>query len=222
MAGKPDSTGGTTPSKGEAARAMPEVGGVHSSDDPVLDLWFGENMEERRDATCSVGPKRSAGWLAQVPAPACPVRRRLGGDGRQKLTTPEKVRKPLGRLGALSLSKRLQITLYRKAQSKPEYRFWSLYGEVQRADVLETAWRRVKANGGAAGVDGVTIESIAVDPEVEAAWLRRRREELQRKTYRPAEEAEGTREAVGRASRRCAARTFPRRAEGSASWAFPR
>jgi retron-type reverse transcriptase len=123
----------------------------------MLDLWFGENMEERRDATCSVGPKRREGC----------------GDGRQKLTTPEKVRK-------------LQITLYRKAQSKPEYRFWSLYGEVQRADVLETAWRRVKANGGAAGVDGVTIESIAVDPEVEAAWLSRLREELQRKTYRPA------------------------------------
>jgi RNA-directed DNA polymerase len=156
MAGKPDSTGGTTPAKEEAARAMSEVGGVRSSDDSVLDLWFGEPTEERRDATCSVGPKRRAGC----------------GDGRQKLTTPEKVRK-------------LQITLYRKAQSKPEYRFWSLYGEVQRADVLETAWRRVKANGGAAGVDGVTIESIAVDPEVEAAWLSALREELHGKTYRP-------------------------------------
>ena len=142
MAGKPDSTGGTTPSKGEAARAMSEVGGVRSSDDFVPDLWFGENTEERRDATCSVGQKRRAGC----------------GDGPQGLTTPEKVRK-------------LQITLYRKAQSKPKYRFWSLYGEVQRADVLETAWRRVKANGGVAGVDGVTIESIAAHPQVEAEWL---------------------------------------------------
>jgi len=80
----------------------------------------------------------------------------------------------------------LQITLYRKAKSKPEYRFWSLYGEVQRADVLAAAWRRVKANAGAAGVDGVSIEEIAAEKETEAAWLSALREELHRKTYRPA------------------------------------
>jgi group II intron reverse transcriptase/maturase len=57
---------------------------------------------------------------------------------------------------------------------------------VQRADVLATAWRRVKANAGAAGVDGVTIEELAADVQVEAAWLATLREELHRKTYRPA------------------------------------
>jgi group II intron reverse transcriptase/maturase len=57
---------------------------------------------------------------------------------------------------------------------------------VQRADVLATAWRRVKANAGAAGVDGVTIDSIAVEAKVETAWLATQREELHRKTYRPA------------------------------------
>jgi RNA-directed DNA polymerase len=157
MAGKEDSTGGTTPSKGEAVRAVAEVGGVRSSDDPVLDLWFGQPTGERRDATCSAEVKRNEGC----------------GDGPQGLPTPEKLRK-------------LQITLYRKAQSSPGYRFWSLYGEVQRADVLETAWRRVKANGGVAGVDGLTIEQIAVTAEAEAAFLAGVREELQRKTYRPA------------------------------------
>ena len=50
MAGKEDSTDGTTPDKGEAARAMAGVGGVRSSDDPVLDLWSGQPTEERRDA----------------------------------------------------------------------------------------------------------------------------------------------------------------------------
>jgi RNA-directed DNA polymerase len=156
MASKEDSTGGTTP-QGKAGRARAEVGGVHSSDDTVPDLWFGEHTEERRDATCSAGEKSREGC----------------GDGPRGLTAPEKVRQ-------------LQITLYRKAQCKPEYRFYSLYGEVQRADVLEAAWRRVKANGGAAGVDGVTIESIAAEAEVEAAWLTTLREELHRKTYRPA------------------------------------
>ena len=142
MAGKEDSTGGATPAKVEAVRATTVVGGVRSSDDPAPDLWFGEPAEERRDATCSAGVKRRGGC----------------GDGPQGLTAPDKVRQ-------------LQITLYRKAKSKPEYRFWSLYGEVQRADVLAAAWRRVKANAGAAGVDGVTIGELAADAQVEAAWL---------------------------------------------------
>jgi RNA-directed DNA polymerase len=157
MAGNQDSTDGTTSFKREAAQAMAEVGGVRSSDDPVPDLWSGQPAGERRDATCSAEVKSSKGC----------------GDGPRGLTAPEKVRK-------------LQITLYRKAQSKPEYRFWSLYGEVQRADVLEAAWKRVKANAGAAGVDGVTIEEIAADAQVEAAWLSALQGKLHGKTYRPA------------------------------------
>jgi RNA-directed DNA polymerase len=157
MAGKQNSTGGTTSSKREAARAVTEVGGVRSSDEIVPDLWSGEHTMERRDATCSAGVKRREGR----------------GDGPRGLPAPEKVRQ-------------LQMTLYRKAKSRPEYRFWSLYGEVQRADVLAAAWRRVKANAGAAGVDGITIEELAADAQVEAAWLAMLREELYRKTYRPA------------------------------------
>jgi group II intron reverse transcriptase/maturase len=157
MASKENSTDGATPTKEKAARAVTEVGGVRSSDDPVPDLWSGEPAGERRDATCSAGEKRREGC----------------GDGPQGLPAPDQVRQ-------------LQITLYRKAKAKPEYRFWSLYGEVQRAEVLATAWRRVKANAGAAGVDGVTIEELAADAQVEAAWLSALREELHRKTYRPA------------------------------------
>ena len=40
MASKEDSTGGTTPLKGEAVRATTAVGGVRSSDESVPDLWF--------------------------------------------------------------------------------------------------------------------------------------------------------------------------------------
>ena len=157
MASKPDSTGGATHGE-EAAQVIAGVGGVRNSEETVLDLrWSGQPTEERRDATCSAGEKRREGH----------------GDGPRGLPAPDKVRQ-------------LQITLYRKAKSKPEYRFWSLYGEVQRADVLMTAWWRVKANGGAAGVDGITIEEIAVDTQVEAAWLEALREELRGKAYRPA------------------------------------
>lgn len=58
MAGKEDSTGGASPTKGEALRAVAEVGGVRSSVDPVPDLWSGQPAEERRDAACSAGEKR--------------------------------------------------------------------------------------------------------------------------------------------------------------------
>ena len=155
MANPRESTGGPTPPKEEAARPMAEVGGVRSSDDPVPDLWFGEHAGERRDATCSAGVKRKEGC----------------GDGPSGLTAPGKVRQ-------------LQITLYRKAKAQPGYRFWSLYGEIVRADVLKAAWQRVKANGGAAGVDGITIEELAGDPELEEQWLAALREELRSKTYR--------------------------------------
>jgi RNA-directed DNA polymerase len=47
--------------------------------------------------------------------------------------------------------------------------------------VLEAAWRRVKANGGAAGVDGVSVEDLTKD----RAWLTRIKQELRNKTYRP-------------------------------------
>ena len=59
MAGNQDSTGGTTPPKEKAARAVTEVGGVRSSDDLVPDLWFGQPTRERRDATCSAEVKRN-------------------------------------------------------------------------------------------------------------------------------------------------------------------
>ena len=61
MASQPNSTDGATPSKEEAARAVAEVGGVRSSDDPAPDLWFGELTGERRDATSSAAVKRSKG-----------------------------------------------------------------------------------------------------------------------------------------------------------------
>lgn len=157
MAGKGDSTDGATRTDGKAVRAVTGVGGVRSSDEAMPDLWSGENMAEPRDATCSAEVKSSKGR----------------GDGLQGLPAPDKVRK-------------LQITLYRKAESKPGYRFWSLYGEVQRGDVLQAAWRRVKANGGVAGVDGITIESVAMDAAREAAWLNALRGELRAKSYRPA------------------------------------
>jgi group II intron reverse transcriptase/maturase len=57
----------------------------------------------------------------------------------------------------------LQRTLYRAAKCESQRKFISLYDKVYRADILEEAWRRVKANGGAAGVDKATVAEIEAD-----------------------------------------------------------
>ncbi len=54
----------------------------------------------------------------------------------------------------------LQRTLYRAAKADPGRRFHALHDKVYRRDVLERAWELVRANKGAAGIDGQTIQDV--------------------------------------------------------------
>ena len=149
---------------GEAMGVGPAVGGVRSSEDlNWLDLWA-MNPETRaylasarRDAACSHASSRREG----------------AGDGPQGIGTPEKLR-------------HLQDTLYHKAKAQPGYRFWSLYGELTRRDLLEHALRLVARNGGAPGVDGESLAHITATPDTQARWLDALQREVKDKTYRPA------------------------------------
>ncbi|MFT3913624.1 MAG: group II intron maturase-specific domain-containing protein [Anaeromyxobacteraceae bacterium] len=54
----------------------------------------------------------------------------------------------------------LQRRLYVAAKRSSTRRFHALYDRICRGDVLREAWKRVRSNGGAAGVDGESIRAI--------------------------------------------------------------
>jgi RNA-directed DNA polymerase len=85
---------------------------------------------------------------------------------------------------ALKLSL-LRQKLGRKAEQEPKFRFYALYGHISRQDTLEAAWARVRANKGAPGVDGQSLEAIENAPEGVAGFLSEIQQALGSRSYQP-------------------------------------
>ena len=56
--------------------------------------------------------------------------------------------------------RQLQRRLCAAAKQSPERRFHALYDRIWRSDVLQEAWKRVKRNRGAAGLDSQTLAEV--------------------------------------------------------------
>lgn len=85
-------------------------------------------------------------------------------------------------LGKVSL---LRHKLSQKAKAEPKFRFYALYDRIYRMDVLWAAWEKVRANGGAAGLDGVSIGAIEKAAGGAEAFVARIHHELESKSYKP-------------------------------------
>ena len=80
--------------------------------------------------------------------------------------------------------RQLQRRLWTAAKRSSERRFHALYDRIYRDDILWEAWRRVRRNKGAAGVDGQTI--AAIEEHGVQAFLEELQAELREGRYRPA------------------------------------
>ena len=74
--------------------------------------------------------------------------------------------------------------LARKAAAEPKFRFYRLFWWITHEQTLRCAWERVRANGGAPGVDGVTFQMIERGEGGVDGFLAGLQKELRENAYR--------------------------------------
>ena len=108
---------------------------------------------------------------------------RVDGAGKREGMTGKTGSNSPGGRKPVDKVRQLQRRLWAAAKRQPGRRFHALYDRIWRSDVLREAWKRVRRNKGAAGVDALTlvdIEALGVDSFLEGIG-----DELREGTYRP-------------------------------------
>ena len=105
-----------------------------------------------------------------------------GASTREGMTGTTGSNHPGGR-APIDKVRQLQRRLWSAAKRQPGRRFHALLDRIYRRDVLWEAWRRVKQNRGAAGVDAMTL--AAVEQQGGEAFLDDLGAQLRAGTYRP-------------------------------------
>ena len=106
----------------------------------------------------------------------------MHGKEQKDLTSAVSARSVSHTLG-VDRVRALQRVLYRCAKQDRDRRFHALYDKVARSDVLGRAWGDVRANRGAPGVDGITIDDVVADGV--GGFLDELAAKLRAGTYRP-------------------------------------
>jgi RNA-directed DNA polymerase len=83
----------------------------------------------------------------------------VGAGKREGMAAASGPNNPAGRRPSEKV-RQLQRRLWAAAKRSPGRRFHALYDHLHRRDVLWEAWKRVRANKGAAGVDAETIAGV--------------------------------------------------------------
>ena len=105
---------------------------------------------------------------------------RVSTEGQATEGTKESA---LRKLSSTEWLREFQRKLHEKAKAEPKFRFHSPYDKTYRTEVIEEAYRRAKANGGASGIDGETFEDV--EKRGVAEYLRELREQMKGRSYKP-------------------------------------
>jgi group II intron reverse transcriptase/maturase len=106
-----------------------------------------------------------------------------GGKRQGMVNRPNNPAKSDSEGDPFAKARQLQRSLYVAAKRQPDRRFHALYDRIWRGDVLLEAWKRVKSNKGAAGIDGQTLSMI--EQQGASAFLLELQRLLRAGEYRP-------------------------------------
>src|SRR6266545_3899396 len=171
-----------------AARVEGEVGNTR---DPSARSLSRQGGSYKPKAKSSAVQRKSEGIVVarmgtknNVTGAKGPCGERDEGEGKREGMIGRKSRSNHPDRRAVDKVLRLQTRLGEAAKRQPGRRFHALYDRIWRGDVLREAWKRVKRNKGASGVDAETIANI--QQHGEDRFVEEIQNVLRAGTYRPA------------------------------------